>query len=35
LDLGVGSTADAATGLLVDLGLPADEIRVERFGVTG
>ena len=32
-----GSTgfADTATGLLVDLGLPADEIRVERFGATG
>jgi ferredoxin-NADP reductase len=32
-----GSTgfADTATGLLVDLGLPPDEIRVERFGITG
>jgi ferredoxin-NADP reductase len=32
-----GSTGfvDTATGLLVDLGLPVNEIRVERFGVTG
>jgi hypothetical protein len=32
-----GSTgfADTATGLLVDLGPLVDEIRVERFGVTG
>jgi ferredoxin-NADP reductase len=26
--------ADTTTGLLVDLGLPVDNIRVERFGVT-
>ncbi len=32
-----GSTgfADAASTLLVDLGVPADQIRVERFGATG
>jgi ferredoxin-NADP reductase len=31
---GSAGFADTATGLLVDLGLPVDEIRVERFGVT-
>jgi ferredoxin-NADP reductase len=32
-----GSTgfADAATDLLIDAGLPAERIRVERFGPTG
>lgn len=32
-----GSTgfADAASTLLVDLGVPTDQIRVERFGATG
>ena len=32
-----GSTgfADAVSTLLVDLGVPADQIRVERFGATG
>ena len=32
-----GSTgfADAASSLLVDLGVPAEQIRVERFGATG
>ena len=32
-----GSTgfADAASALLVDVGVPTDRIRVERFGATG
>jgi len=32
---GSSGFADAATGLLVGLGLPAERIRVERFGATG
>jgi ferredoxin-NADP reductase len=32
---GSPSFADAASNLLVDLGLPADRIRVERFGPSG
>ena len=31
---GSAGFADTATGLLVELGLPVDDIRVERFGVT-
>jgi ferredoxin-NADP reductase len=31
---GSSGFADSATGLLTDLGLPADHIRVERFGPT-
>ncbi len=32
---GSNGFADTATNLLVDLGLPGNQIRVERFGVTG
>jgi ferredoxin-NADP reductase len=32
---GSSGFADAATRLLVALGVPADRIRVERFGATG
>jgi ferredoxin-NADP reductase len=32
---GSSGFADAATGLLTGLGVPADRIRVERFGPTG
>jgi ferredoxin-NADP reductase len=32
---GSAGFADAASNLLVDLGLPVDRIRVERFGPTG
>jgi ferredoxin-NADP reductase len=32
---GSAGFADAASGLLVDLGAPAERIRVERFGPSG
>jgi ferredoxin-NADP reductase len=32
---GSSAFADAASHLLVDLGLPADHVRVERFGPSG
>jgi ferredoxin-NADP reductase len=32
---GSASFADAASHMLVDLGLPAPQVRVERFGPTG